>query len=161
MKLSQLAQQLLGPLVLDLGSLDHHFHDLIAALVLARIENALLAQPKFPSVGRSWRDFQQRAAVNRGHFDLRAQAGLGDGNRHFDLDIVSVAVEERMLLYARRDVEIACRSAQRAGIAFARNPQPRAVLRPGRNVDGYRLGARDAPVAMTGGAGVLQLSFTA
>src|SRR5438128_5408574 len=103
MQLRQFPQNLLGTLVLHLGGLDHNLHDLIAALILTRVEDALLAQAELLPALRPGRDLEQRAAVNGGHFDLGAQSRLGhrDGNR--DLNVVAFAVEEGRLLDAHGD----------------------------------------------------------
>jgi hypothetical protein len=99
MKLGQLAQQLLGPLVLDLGSLDHHF-DLIAALVFAFVENALLAQPNFLPRWAFPAGFQQLrpSMVGTSIFAPRPDSATLTGTL---ISILSVAMEERMLLYTR------------------------------------------------------------
>ena len=53
-----------------------HLHDLVAPLVLPRVQNAALAQPELLFVLRALRNLQQRAAIDGGHFDLGAQARL-------------------------------------------------------------------------------------
>src|ERR1051326_2740206 len=161
MKLGQLAQNLLGAFVPYFGWLNQYLDDLIAALVLTRVEHALFAETELLAGLRARPHRQQSPAVDRGHFNLRAQTGLGDGHGNFDFNIVSVAMEERMLLHPRGDIEIAGRRALGAGVAFARNSQPRSILRAGRDVDSHSLRARDTSIAVTGRARVLQLSFAA
>ena len=90
---------LLGAFVLRLRRLDRHFHDLIAALVGARVQHALLAQPELLAVLGALRNLQQRAAVDGRHFDLGAQRRFRHRDRHLDFDIVAVAAEERMLFH--------------------------------------------------------------
>src|SRR5579872_1784578 len=160
-QLAELAQEFLGALVLYLRHLDGYFHDLIATLIFARVEYALLAQPELAAVGRARRNLEQRAAVDGRYFDLGAQAGLGDRDGDADLDVVAVAREERMLLDARGDVEVACGRAHSAGVAFAGDAQARSVLRARRNVHRNGFGSGHAAIAVTRRAGVLQFPFAA
>src|SRR6185369_12103396 len=81
---------------------------------------------------------------------------LGDGNRHADLDVVAVALEYGMRLHPQRDVEIPRRHPHRAGVSFARDAQPRAVLRARRDPHFDRLVPQHAAVTMAGGAGAVQ-----
>ena len=94
MQRRQLAQNLLGAFVLDFGRLEHHFDDLVAALILASVEDALFAQTELLAVLRALRHFEQRASVDGGHFDFGAQSGLSDGDRHLNPDVVAIAMEE-------------------------------------------------------------------
>ena len=77
--LAQLAQQLAGALVARVGRLDDDLDDLVAALVGARVEHALLAQPELLAVLGALRNLQQRPAVDGRHFDLGAQRRFPDG----------------------------------------------------------------------------------
>jgi hypothetical protein len=61
MKLRILAQQFLGAFVLNQRSKHLHIHDLVAALVGARIEHALFTQPEFLPVWRALRNLRQLA----------------------------------------------------------------------------------------------------
>jgi len=54
MELRQLAQQLARVLVARFRRLDGDLHNLVAALISARIQDALLAQPEALAVGGSW-----------------------------------------------------------------------------------------------------------
>src|ERR1700691_2108593 len=154
----QLAQNLFGAFVLNLGRLDGGFHNLIAALVGAGVEYAFLPQPELLPIVSALRDLQQGAAIDGGHFDLGAQPGFPHGYRHADMNVVALALKVGMLLHARGDVEIAGGSAHGAGVALARHPQPRAVAGSGRDAHVHGLGVRDASLALAGGAGVLQLA---
>ena len=57
------------------------------------------------------------------HLDLAAERQRREVHRNLAGEIVAVALEERMLLDADDDVEIAGRPALRAGFAFAGQPQ--------------------------------------
>ena len=76
MQLAELAQDFLGALVIHWRRLDGDLDDLIATLVLTRVEHALFAQPELAAVGRAWRNLEQRAAVDSRHFDLGARDRL-------------------------------------------------------------------------------------
>src|SRR5450759_6028662 len=66
-KLGHLAQQFAGALVARFGCGDGDFDDLVAALVGAQVEHALLAQSEALGVGGALRDLQQGPAVNGRH----------------------------------------------------------------------------------------------
>ena len=70
-----------------------------------------------------------------GHVDLAAERQRREVHRNLAREIVAVALEERMLLDLDDDVEIAGRPAERAGFAFAREPQPLAGRDAGGNLD--------------------------
>src|ERR1700737_5294412 len=70
MQLRQLAQDFLGALVLNFGSHQGYFHDLVAVRAFAGVQNALFPQAKLLSVLRPWRDLEERAPVNGRDFDL-------------------------------------------------------------------------------------------
>ena len=78
------------------------------------------------------------------HHHLAAERRLHHGDRHLAEQVGAVALEERMRLGRDEDVEIARRAAARAGLAFARQADARAVFDAGGDVDGQRALARDA-----------------
>jgi len=121
MQLAEFAENLLGSLVANFRHLYGNLDNLIAALILARVKNALFTHPELLSVLRARWNPEERAAVDGGHFDLCAQAGFADRHRDADLDIVAVPVEKRMLFHARGDVEVARWRAESAGIPFSRH----------------------------------------
>src|SRR6185437_12471059 len=128
-------------------------HDLVALRALPCVGYAAISKTELLVVLRAWRNFEQRLAFDGGHFDLRAQAGFPDGDRHFHVDVVAFAAEHRMRLDVRGDVEIAGRRAHGAGVAFARNSEPRAVLRARGNahVDEFLVGDTSIAVAVRAG----------
>src|SRR6266566_2629668 len=86
MQLRQLAQYFLGALVLNLGSYQGYFHDLVAVRAFAGIQNALLPQAELLPILRPWRDLEESPAVDgrdlalasRGCSNQRSpHAGLG------------------------------------------------------------------------------------
>ena len=76
-----------------------HFHDLVAALIGARVQDAFFAQAEPLAVLRALRNLEQRAAVDCGHFDLGAERRFPHGDGHLDFDVVALAVEEGVLLH--------------------------------------------------------------
>ena len=68
-----------------------------------------------------------------GHFDLAAERGLRHIQRDGAVQVVFLALEERVLLHLQEHVEIARGAAVAAGLAFARQAKAVAVVprRPG------------------------------
>src|SRR5258708_7570971 len=97
MQLGELAQYLLGALVLNERSLNRNLHDLVSALVPPGIINSLFAKAKLLAVLRAGRDLQKGPAVDGGDFDLGAETGFGDGDGDADIDLVTIAAEEWVL----------------------------------------------------------------
>ncbi len=155
----QFPQQFLRPLILHYGSLQHHLYNLIPARVLARIENAALAQPELLLVLRARRNLEQRLAVDGGYFDLGSQSRFRYRDRYFEQNVVALALEQRMIFHVRCDVEIARRRSHGPRIAFARHAEARTILRARRNAYLNRFGMRQPSVAMAGGTGILQPPF--
>src|ERR1035438_5730626 len=152
------AEKLAGAFVARIGSCDGDFHDLVAALVGARVEHALLAEAELLAVHGSLRNLQQGASVDGRNFDLGAQRRFPDSHRNLDLYVVAIAVEEKMLFDLGGDVEIARRGAHGTGVALARHAQAAAAAGARRNADLHRFRACDAAFAAAGGAGVAQLA---
>src|SRR4051794_39275212 len=99
MNLPQFAQQFPRALVARVRRLDGDLDDLVAALIGARVQDALVAQPEaLPVFGALW-NLEQRAAVDGRDFDLRPERRLPDGHRHLNFDVVTLAMEEGMLLH--------------------------------------------------------------
>src|ERR1019366_7034030 len=142
MQLGQLAQQLARILVARIRRLYGHFHNLIPALIGARIQHALLPQPEALPLGSSLRNLEQRAAIDGGHLDLGPQRRLPHRDGYLDFDIVPLAVEERVLLHFGGDIQVPWRRSHGSRVALARHPQSRAVARPRRNPRLHRLRAR-------------------
>src|SRR5471030_2730860 len=159
-------QKLASALIARVGRNDRDLHDLIAALVGARVEHTLFAQTEFLAVHGPLRNFEQGAAAIRGgaidggHLDLGAESGFPHRHRNGDLDVVAIAMEEGVVLHFGSDVEIARRRSHGAGVAFAGNAQEAAVARAGRDAEFDGFGSRHAAVA-AGGTGVAQFPGSA
>src|ERR1017187_5882573 len=76
-KLGQFAQEFAGALVARVGCGDGDFDDLVAALVGALVEYALLTQTEALRVGGALGDLEQGAAIDGGDLDLGSQRGAG------------------------------------------------------------------------------------
>src|SRR5262249_18461080 len=118
MQLCQLPQNLLGPLILYFGRDQTDLDDLIAVHTLARVKHSFFPQAELLAVMRARGDLEQRASIDGGNFDLRAQACFGYRHRHSDFDVVAVSLEDRVRLDTNRDVEIARRHPHRSGVPF-------------------------------------------
>src|SRR4029077_9663088 len=101
------------------------------------------------------------AAVDRRHFDFRAERCLAYRDRHFCVDVVAAALEEGMRPYLHAQIQIARRRTHRSRVSFTRTAQPRAVGQSRRNpqVDGSR--ATHAPFPAAGLAWRANLSGAA
>ena len=93
-------------------------------------------------------------AVQGGHIDLVAQGRLNKGDGHLTDDVGVVAPEKVVRRHMDENVEIAGGAAVSAGLAFTGQPQPGAVVHPGRNFDGDFFGNLDQPVAPALSAGM-------
>src|ERR1035437_8876762 len=156
MELRHLAQQLARVLVVRFRRLDGDLHNLVAALIGARIQDALLAQPEALAVRGSLRNLEERAAIDGGHLDFGAQRRLPHRDGNLDFDVVAFAVEEWVFLHFSGDVEIARRRSHGSGVALARHPQPGAVARARREARLHHLRARYAALAPAFGTGIPQ-----
>src|ERR1017187_4265125 len=160
-KLAHLLQEFAGALVARVGCGDSHFDNLVAALVGALVEHALLAQTEALGVGGALRDFQQGTAVDGRDFDFGAQGGLPYRDRHGDFNIVAFAAEKGMGLHFGGDVEIARDGAHGAGVAVAGAAKAGTAARAWRNADFPPLGVGDPSSPATTGTGVAQLAAAA
>src|SRR5471032_2978968 len=160
-------QKLASALIARVGRNDRDLHDLIAALVGARVEHTLFAQTEFLAVHGPLRNFEQGAAAIRGgaidggHLDLGAESGFPHRHRNRDFDVVAIAMEEGVVLHLGGDVKIARRRSHGAGVAFTGNAQAAAVARAGRDAEFDRFGSRHAAVAAAGGTGIAQFPGSA
>src|SRR5690606_11755153 len=93
-------------------------------------------------------------AVEGRHVDHVAQCSLGDADRHVAVQVVAVAVEDRMLAHAHFHVEVAGRRARRAGLALAIEADAIATVDAGGNLDREDLLVLDAAGAVALAAGV-------
>jgi hypothetical protein len=110
---------------------------------------------------RSGRDFQLRAAINRRHFNLRAQRGFRNCNRNSYIYIVYVAREDGIGSGANNQIQISGRTAVDPGISFAGQTNSLAVARSRLDAKFRGLCSRDCPLALAGGATLLHLSGAA
>src|SRR6266516_1486144 len=85
---------------------------------------------------RSRRDLEQsRFRVNSGHLHFVAKGSLREADGQFVDDIVALALEERMGLDGKDDVEIAGGATPCADFAFACDTDVNAIIDACRNVD--------------------------
>src|SRR4051812_2517860 len=160
-QLAQFFEQLARALVPRIGGLDHDFDDLVAALIRALIQHALFAQTELLPVFGALRDLEQRLAVDGRGLDFGAERRFPDRDRELDLDVVTFAMEERVLLDARGNVQVARRRSVRAGVALAGDAEAGAVARAGGNPDFDLFGVGRATVAAAGRAGILEFAAAA
>src|SRR5690606_21102579 len=94
-------------------------------------------------------DADFRFATEGRHVDHIAQRRLRDADRHFAVQVVAIAVEDRMLAHAHFHIEVARRGARGAGLAFATQADAVAAVHAGGNLDRQDLLVLDPARAMT------------
>ena len=94
-------------------------------------------------------------AVQRRDLDVGAADRLGDRDRHLDLEVVALALEDRRLGDVGDHEQVARRAAAQAGLALAGQPDPRAVLDARRDVDAVLLELAQPALAGAGRARLL------
>ena len=104
MKPAEFPKDLAGALIVGLGRLDGHLDNLVAALIGARIQDALLPQPEALPVLRALGNLEQRTAIDCGDFDFGPQRRLPYRKGYLNFNIIAFALEERMLLHLRGNV---------------------------------------------------------
>ena len=114
------------------------------------------AQPLDRAVPGPRRDLDLLRPLQGRHLDRAAAQRLRDRDRHRHLEVAVVEPsEDRGGSDAGGHVEVARRAAARARLALAGEPDPGAVLDPGRDVDLVALGLLGQAGAAAGRAGVL------
>src|SRR5260370_39756365 len=153
-QLSQLPQQFLSLLVARHRHRNLHFDNLVAPQsILGSRRHALLPQPKLLARLRPRSNLQHAPPINRGHFNLCSQRRFRHRHRYCDVDVVALAPEQWVLIYADDHVEIADRTAPQPGIAFSRNPNALPVAGSGLDADLHRSRALDAAFTAADPAG--------
>src|SRR5947208_15628898 len=86
--------------------------------------------------------------MNRRHFDFCSQRGFGCGDRDYDVDVITLAMEHGMVTGADNDIEVSGWAAVQPGIALTRNPNALSIA--GACFDSHfkRFGVLDCPFAM-------------
>src|SRR5438034_5943856 len=115
----ELAQQFPLSLGQVYRCLDDDVAKQIAVFPTAHAANALSAQPKYLPRLSLGGDSDLRRTVQRGNFDLSAERCRRETHRHLAVQVVVVALKNRMGLDLDLHVKIACRSAIHPGLAFA------------------------------------------
>src|SRR3989442_4739936 len=125
----ELAQQL----PLSVGQVYRRFDDdvaeQIAVFPTAHAANTLAAQPKYLPRLSLGGDSDLRRTVQRGNFDLPAERRRRETDRHFAVQVVVVALKDRMGLDLDLHVKIACRPAIHPVLAFAGKTDANAIVR--------------------------------
>ena len=115
----------------------------------AQTRRAAFAQAKLLPRLCAGRHPEQRLAVNRRHFDLRAERRFRHSNRHYTVDIIAAPLEVRMIADVRGDQQVAGWAAILAGVAFAGDAHPRAGFNACRDAGRDRFALRGDAYAVT------------
>src|SRR5439155_462495 len=134
----ELAQQFPLSLGQVYRRLDDDVAKQIAVFPTAHAANALSAQPKYLPRLSLGGDSDPRRTVQRGNFDLSTERCRRETDRHLAVQVVVVALKNRMGLDLDLHVKITCRSATDPGLALARKANAIAVVYAGGNLDRER-----------------------
>ena len=117
---------------LAIGQIDRRFDDdmaeQVAMAVAADALDALAAQSEDPAGLGFRRNPDGGGAIQGRDFDLATQCGGSEGNRHFAMQIVVVALKNRMLLEVNLHVQVAGWATVDAMFAFAGKPDTIAFI---------------------------------
>src|SRR5436305_2869172 len=131
-RVAQVLDRLLGGAVDLLGDDDVERHQEITRASLARVNPASAHLHGLAALG-SGRHLHGHGLVEGRDFDLRAQRGLGERDRHAHGEVLALAPEDRVLPYVHDDEQVAGRATVRAGRAPARHADALAVADTGRD----------------------------
>src|SRR4051794_3574718 len=132
------------------GDIDPYAHAHVAATTAVEARHATPTQHEFaPGLGAR-RDFEFLIAVQRLQCEPRAERRLGDGDRQFREQIVTVAHESLVRGDTEMDVEIARRTTAGPGRATTGEPQRRPGIDACWHLDLIRLLRHDPSVAVAG-----------
>src|SRR6266700_3072425 len=124
--------ELAKQLPLSVGQVYRRFDDdvaeQIAVFTAAHAANALASQAEYLSRLGLGGDSDLRRTVQRGNFDLSAERRRRETDRHLAVQVVVVALKNRMGLDLDLHVKIACRSAIHPGLALARKANAIAIV---------------------------------
>src|ERR1700683_4347903 len=136
------------------GRLDHHPAEQIAARPAAHRLHTFVLQPKRAPRLRLRGHLDCDLAVERWHDDRAAERRGRKADRHLAAQMLTVALEERMLVHLHFDIEVTGRATVSAGLAFAGGANAIASVYAARSLDGELAGATHATLAEAGIAGV-------
>src|SRR5690242_2519202 len=108
--------------------LHHHAADQVPVPAAAHRLYAAPAQAQLMAGLRLRRDGDFHLALQRGHRQLRAQRRLREADRHLAVQVVAVALEDRVLAHAHFHVEITRLGAGRTGLTLPGQANSVAVV---------------------------------
>src|ERR1043166_7469844 len=152
----ELGEKLLLALVEFLRRFHHHLDVHVAGAARAEHRHALALEAEHAAGLGAFRHLHAGlAAVDQRDVEAAAERRRHHRDRDATVQIGAVALEDRMLGERDENVEVAGRTAARAGFAFTREPDARAILDPCRDVHRERALARDAAGARAGRTRIL------
>src|SRR5262245_23529900 len=143
--LSEIRPRIVGPLRLqflieialgrrEIGRHDDlDLHELVAAPAATRTHarHPVSGQAKRPSARGGRRDLHRNLAPQRRHLDVCSEGRLGRGDRQLELDVVALALEERMGRDGHGEIEVTPAAGRARALAGHAHALPR--LHAGRN----------------------------
>src|SRR6266849_3739848 len=131
--------ELVQQLPLSVGQVYRRFDDdvakQIAMFATTHAANALAAQTKYLARLSLGGDSDLRRTVQRGNFDLSAERRRRETDRHLAVQVVVVALKNRMGFDLDLHVKIACRPAIHPGLAFTGKTDAIAIVYAGGDLD--------------------------
>jgi len=115
--------------------LDGDTAEQVAAWSTADGLHAFVAQPENASRLRLRRNLDRYIAVERRHDECAAERGRRKADRHLTREVLTVALEDRVVADMDLDVEIARRAARTPSLSFARETDAIARVDTGRHLD--------------------------
>src|SRR5262249_9468128 len=128
-------------ILVELGrDADFDVHLQVASAVLAQVGDAFAAQADdSPALGAGGNFDGGVLTVQRGDSELVAQGGLGDVHGHFQQQVVALALEEAVRLNVQHHVQVACHAAAWCRLALTRQPNLKAFVGAGRDLNRHGL----------------------
>jgi cysteinyl-tRNA synthetase len=144
-RLLEFAQQLLLALGQMNRRFDNHVAEQVAMRVAAHALDAFAAQAEGFAGLRFRRNLIFAAPSRVGNIDLATERGGRKADRHLAVQIVLLALKDRVRLEVNLNVEVSRRAAIDAVLTLAREPNAIALVDSGRDLDRQRLVLLDPP----------------
>src|SRR5690606_12285093 len=143
---------------LALAQVDRRFYRHSAQQVACRTtthRRHTLAAPAELLAGLSpFGDVQLDPAIQGRHFQLAAQRRVGEADRHLAIQMLAVALEDRVLTHVDHHVQITRRATLGTGLAFAGQANAVARVDACGHLHGKRLLFFDAALAVAAATGI-------
>jgi len=93
--------------------------------------HAFFLEPEHAARLRFGRNLEHDLAIERGHLDTATERRGREADGHLAAQMYAIALEDGVLSHAHLDIQISCRAAIAAGLAFTDEPYAIARIDPG------------------------------